>query len=111
MENYLNNSDSAAKIREEREILTVQEQMEEFMFLGLRMTKEFPWRGFTRCLVYHWSRYMGKFWKNIREWRSFGRDGRVFAPYPEGDKREQSYPGRFSAGLSHSFSIKIQKEL
>lgn len=39
MENYLNNSDSAAKIREEREILTVQEQMEEFMFLGLRMTE------------------------------------------------------------------------
>ena len=39
MENYLNNSDSAAKIREEREILTVQQQMEEFMFLGLRMTE------------------------------------------------------------------------
>lgn len=39
MENYLNNSGSVAKIREEREILTVQEQMEEFMFLGLRMTE------------------------------------------------------------------------
>lgn len=39
MENYLNNSGNVAKIREEREILTVQEQMEEFMFLGLRMTE------------------------------------------------------------------------
>lgn len=39
MENYLNYSGNVAKIREEREILTVQEQMEEFMFLGLRMTE------------------------------------------------------------------------
>ena len=39
MENYLRDAGNPDKIRENREELSVQDQMEEFMFLGLRMTE------------------------------------------------------------------------
>ncbi|MGI6095845.1 MAG: radical SAM family heme chaperone HemW [Lachnospiraceae bacterium] len=35
---YMENSGHPVRMREEEEVLSVQEQMEEFMFLGLRMT-------------------------------------------------------------------------
>lgn len=39
MKKYLCDADNPEKIRENREELSVREQMEEFMFLGLRMTE------------------------------------------------------------------------
>ena len=39
MEKYLRDAGNPEKIRENREKLSVQDQMEEFMFLGLRMTE------------------------------------------------------------------------
>ncbi|MGO5541023.1 radical SAM family heme chaperone HemW [Blautia sp. HCP3S3_H10_1] len=39
MQEYLQNSGSLEKIRKDREVLTREDEMAEFMFLGLRMTK------------------------------------------------------------------------
>ena len=79
MENYLNNSDSAAKIREEREILTVQEQMEEFMFLGLRMTRGISKAEFERQFGSEIDAIYGDV---LRKYKSMGllleENGRIF---------------------------------
>lgn len=46
---YINNSNKPGRsIREEQEVLTIGEQMEEYMFLGLRMIKGVSVEGFQR---------------------------------------------------------------
>lgn len=39
IDTYLQNSENSEKIREDETVLTIEEKIEEFMFLGLRMTK------------------------------------------------------------------------
>ena len=36
MENYLKNAENGRRLREDEEVLEMKEQMEEFVFLGLR---------------------------------------------------------------------------
>lgn len=48
MKEYLSNSTDAARIRKDVQILSETEQMEEFMFLGLRMTEGISEREFLR---------------------------------------------------------------
>lgn len=49
MQEYLQNSGSLEKIRKDREVLTREDEMAEFMFLGLRMTKGISKADFQRC--------------------------------------------------------------
>lgn len=49
MKKYLENSKNPEKIREKEPSLTREDEMAEFMFLGLRMTKGIPKADFQRC--------------------------------------------------------------
>ena len=49
MKKYLENSRTPEKIREKEPSLTREDEMAEFMFLGLRMTKGISKAGFQRC--------------------------------------------------------------
>ena len=49
MQEYLKNSSAPEKIRKNRELLTREDEMAEFMFLGLRMTKGISKADFQRC--------------------------------------------------------------
>lgn len=50
MKKYLENSKNPEKIREKEPSLTREDEMAEFMFLGLRMTKGIPKADFQRCI-------------------------------------------------------------
>lgn len=52
MDVYLKESSNLKKIRENKEILSKEDQMSEFMFLGLRMTKGISREEFKECFGY-----------------------------------------------------------
>ena len=79
MEEYLRNSAFPEKIRRNVEALTREDEMAEFMFLGLRMTEGVSLRGFKE--------YFGENMENIygevlKKHRNLGlleqKDGRIF---------------------------------
>lgn len=84
MQEYLELSETPAKLRRDQEVLTPSEEMEEFMFLGLRMTEGVSEKEFRHCFGMDLSEVYGTVLEQYRKsghliheddrWR-FSREG------------------------------------
>lgn len=76
---YLNNSGCPEKIREDRETLSLEAEMSEFMFLGLRMTKGVSKAEFLECFGVPLESVYGKV---VDKYKNVGlledKEGRIF---------------------------------
>ena len=79
MKKYLENSRNPEKIREKEPSLTREDEMSEFMFLGLRMTKGISKADFQKCFVCTIESVYGEV---LEKYESMGllleQDGRIF---------------------------------